>query len=126
MIKRGYRPDIDPQMIHPDDEGIINIEIKELERVEIRLEGTMGLAPLSLSNYSGFLVIEDRLRSLPIGATLDTKNGIFSWQPGPGLYGTYEFVFLKADGIDGRKVKLRVKILTKYIKEILEVKKMRR
>lgn len=74
----------------------------------------MGLAPLSLSNYYGFLVIDDRIRSLPVGSTLDSKNGIFSWQPGPGFYGTYEFVFIKVDGIDRRKVKLKVKILPKY------------
>jgi hypothetical protein len=59
-------------------------EIKELERVEFRFEGTMGLAPLS--TYTGFLVIGDQLKSLPIGSTLDTKNGIFTWQPGPGFY----------------------------------------
>jgi hypothetical protein len=50
----------------------------------------------------------------------------FSWQPGPGFYGTYEFVFLKADGSDRRKVRLRIKILPKYIKEILEVEKLKR
>jgi hypothetical protein len=105
-----------PQEVYPDDEGIINIEIKELERVEVQFEGTMGLAPLS--TYTGFLVIGDRLRSLPVGSTLDTKSGIFSWQPGPGFYGTYEFVFLTADGIDRKKVRVRVKILPKYIKDI--------
>jgi hypothetical protein len=98
--------------LFPDDEGIINIEIKELERVEFRFEGTMGLAPLS--SYTGFLVIGDQLRSLPIGSTLDAKRGIFTWQPGPGFYGTYEFVFIKADGSDRRKVRLIIKILPKY------------
>ena len=64
--------------------------------------------------FAGFLVIDDCFRSLPVGSTLDTNRGIFSWQPGPGFYGTYEFVFIKADGINGRKVRVRVKILPKY------------
>jgi hypothetical protein len=72
----------------------------------------MGLAPLS--NYTGFQVIDDCFRSLPIGSTLDTKRGIFSWQPGPGFYGTYEFVFIKADGSDRREIKVKVKILPKH------------
>ena len=72
----------------------------------------MGLAPLS--TYTGFLVIDNHLRSLPIGSTLDTRNGVFSWQPGPGFYGTYEFVFIKANGIARRKVRVRVKILPKH------------
>ncbi|UCH97571.1 MAG: hypothetical protein JSV88_12175, partial [Candidatus Aminicenantes bacterium] len=111
ILKKGFNENKSPQEIYPDDEGIINIEIKELERVEIQLEGTMGLAPLS--NYIGFLVIGDQLRSLPIGSTLDTKNGIFYWQPGPGFYGVYDFVFIKRDGIDRRKVRVIVKILPK-------------
>ena len=109
--KRGFCRDIDQPIIHVDDNGIIEIKIKELERVEFRFEGTMGLAPLS--TYTGFLVIDDCFRSLPIGSTLDTNRGIFSWQPGPGFYGTYEFVFIKTDGIDRRRVRLRVKILPK-------------
>jgi hypothetical protein len=94
------------------ENGLINIEIKELERVEFRFEGTMGLAPLS--TYTGFLVIDDCLRPLPIGSTLDTNRGIFTWQPGPGFYGTYEFVFIKTDGSERRKIRVRVKILPKY------------
>jgi hypothetical protein len=31
---------------------------------------------------------------LPIGSTLDTRNGVFYWQPGPGFIGTYRFIFV--------------------------------
>jgi hypothetical protein len=110
-VRKGYNEGLERQAIYPDDEGIINIEIKELERVEFQLEGTMGLAPLS--TYTGFLVIGDRLRSLPAGSTLDTKRGIFTWQPGPGFYGTYKFVFIKTDGSERRKVRVLVKISPK-------------
>jgi Leucine-rich repeat (LRR) protein len=111
ILKEGFNEKKRPQAIYHDDNGIIEIEIKELERIVIQLEGTMGLAPLS--NCTGFLVIDHRFRSLPIGSTLDTKRGVFSWQPGPGFYGTYEFIFIKADGSDRRKVRVRIKILPK-------------
>lgn len=124
ILKKGFNENKRPKAIYTDNEGIINIEIKELERVEFQFEGTMGLAPLS--TYTGFLVIGDRLSPLPIGSNLDTKRGIFSWQPGPGFYGTYEFAFIKADGSDRRKVRVRVNILPKYSKEILEGEKLRR
>jgi hypothetical protein len=89
-------PSIAPVPIHPDpaargtDEGIITIEIKELEPVQIRLfpgGGAAGLAPL----YSA------PLYSLPIGSTLDTERGIFYWQPGPGFVGHYRLVFSGKD-----------------------------
>jgi hypothetical protein len=111
LIKKGYSQDFIPEEIYPDNNGIITVEIKELERVELRFEGTMGLAPLS--TYSGFQVIGDQLKTLPAGSTLDTEKGIFYWQPGVGFYGIYEFVFIKADGTDQRK--LRVKILPKHL-----------
>jgi hypothetical protein len=110
-VRKGYNEGLERQDIYPDDDGVIGIEIKELERVEFQLEGTMGLAPLS--TYTGFLVIGDRLRSLPAGSTLDTKRGIFTWQPGPGFYGTYKFVFIKTDGSERRKVRVLVKISPK-------------
>jgi hypothetical protein len=31
--------------------------------------------------------------SVPTGSTWDTANGIFYWQPAPGLLGRYRLVF---------------------------------
>jgi hypothetical protein len=101
-IKKGYNREIESQILYPDEDGVVNIRIRELEPVEIRLsEGTRGLAPLS--NYSesstgftaGFHLIGNRLAPLPIGSFLDSKSGIFSWQPGPGYLGHHELVFFK-------------------------------
>ena len=95
-----------------------------MERVEVQLDGNRNEVETKvkvekkevghLEFFTGFLVIDDCLKALPIGSTLDTKRGIFSWQPGPGFYGTYEFVFIKADGIKRRKVRVRIKILPKH------------
>jgi hypothetical protein len=87
-IKKGCNPDAEPMAVYPDDEGVITIKIKELERVEIHLfESTLNVEPRTLN-----------ISFLPIGSTLDRKNGVFCWQPGPGFIGEYEFVFLCKTG----------------------------
>jgi hypothetical protein len=75
-VKKGYDKNIPPQVIYPDEDGVINIETGELERVEIHFSKPT-------SNIS----------RLPVGSTLDIGNGIFYWQPGPGFIGNYHLVF---------------------------------
>jgi hypothetical protein len=104
IMKKGCSRNFIPKEIYPDKNGIITVEISELERVEI---------DLGFPNLMGFHVIGDQLKPLPIGSFIDRENGIFCWQPGVGFYGIYEFVFIKTGGIDCRKVNLRVKILPK-------------
>jgi hypothetical protein len=77
-VIKGYKKNAAPQMVYPDENGIITVEIKELERLEIHF-------PASPVNS---------LSPLPVGSTLDKGRGIFYWQPGPGFRGVYEFVFL--------------------------------
>ncbi|MFC2146462.1 fibronectin type III domain-containing protein, partial [Acidobacteriota bacterium] len=123
-VKKGYNREIEPQVLHPDENGVVNIRIRELERVEIRLsEGTRGLAPLSErrkfshSSWTGFQVIGSQLRSLPIGSFLDTETGIFSWTPGPGHYGLYTLIFVKrgmASPGEGKKYHIHIKILPRF------------
>ena len=84
-IKYGYGENKAPEFIHPDDNGIISIKIRELERIEIHLDG---------SNYTGHQLVGNRLKRLPIGSFLDTQQGIFYWTPGPGFIGVYELVFI--------------------------------
>jgi hypothetical protein len=67
---------------------ISNFTIKELEYVALRLGDT------NQTVLRGFLEINDRLNPLPIGSTLDTKNGVFFWHPGPGFLGRYNLVFV--------------------------------
>jgi subtilisin family serine protease len=107
-IKEGYHPNAEPVAVYPDDKGMITIEIKELERIEIRLfpVGAAGPGPL----YSGFQVIGSQLKPLPIGSTLDMERGIFYWQPGPGFLGQYEFVFTKNPSPHEVKIKKTIKI----------------
>jgi len=67
---------------------INNLTIKELEYVALRLSDK------DQSVTRGFLAMNDRLSPLPIGSTLDTKNGIFFWHPGPGFLGQFNLVFV--------------------------------
>ena len=66
--------------LEPDDNGVLKIEMQELERVE-----------LELSAYEGHLLVAGEKHPLPIGSTL--KDGVFYWQAGLGFLGDYELVF---------------------------------
>jgi phosphodiesterase/alkaline phosphatase D-like protein len=67
---------------------ISNLTIKELEYVALQLVDE------DQSVTRGFLAVNDRLNPLPIGSTLDIKNGIFFWHPGPGFLGQFNLVFV--------------------------------
>jgi len=85
------------------------------------------------TSYVGYLVVGDELRSLPIGSTLAPEVHIppsdepsltqryvhpsswtFSWMPGPGFLGDYDFVFVGKDAAGSMmKTRVRIRILPK-------------
>jgi len=68
----------------------------------------------SEASYEGYVVMNGRMRPLPVGSTLDRSTGTFTWQPGPGFVGSYELVFLRTGsaGIQTR-IPVNVKISPK-------------
>ena len=74
-----------------DKKEINNLEVNELGHIEISLPGCM----------EGYMVVGEERRALPVGSTLDTVNGVFYWNPGPGFVGNYtlEFVCSGSDGV---------------------------
>jgi hypothetical protein len=88
-IKKGYRNDAETREMFPDDKGIIHIQMKELERVELHFGAGKQL--------SGWMMVGDRFKSLPIGSTLDPENGIFYWGAGHGFCGVYPLIFVDRD-----------------------------
>jgi hypothetical protein len=90
-LKRGYDHDSASQILYPDKKGIIHIEIKEDERIEIELRDPGS----GTTRYFGYLPVGQEMRRLPIGSFLDSSNGIFYWQPGPGYIGMYQLVFIE-------------------------------
>jgi hypothetical protein len=115
FLKKGYYPHTKLVEVYPDDKGIITIEIRELERIEVRLfpVGTAGLAPLLFC--TGYQLAGSQLRPLPIGTTLDREKGIFYWQPGPGFIGKYQLVFLeKRKNREMTRKNIIIKIVPKF------------
>jgi hypothetical protein len=66
--------------LEQDDNGVLKVEMQELERIE-----------LELGAYEGHLLVAGEKHPLPIGSTL--KDGVFYWQAGLGFLGDYELVF---------------------------------
>jgi hypothetical protein len=126
MIKE-YRNGKYPQEMYPDDRGIISIEIKELERVDIFLDNSQTTIPdLPLptrhspgtnNKYFGYLMVGNKLKPLPIGSYLDTNNGVFYWLPGPAFIGEYGFVFTrKNQNGEKSRMNINIKIEPIYVK----------
>jgi hypothetical protein len=116
-VKKGCARNIEPQKVYPDDNGIITIETRELERVVIHLDGIEDKIEIAKKikdnskSYIGYLVINNELRRLPIGSTFDTETGTFYWQPGPAFIGRYDFVFIqKGLEVEWQKKLIRVVI----------------
>ena len=85
-------------------DGLLRIEIPEVNRIEIELGGASeaaALGPNGIARYTGYMVIGKNLRPLPVGSTLDRSTGRFSWMPGPGFLGPYDLVFIRRAGPAG-------------------------
>jgi hypothetical protein len=112
-LKRGYDADAASQALYPDDQGIVKIEIKEDERIEIGLRD-QDKQPGAYRN-SGYLALGRERRKLPAGSFLDASKGIFHWQPGPGYIGEYRLVFIeKSPNGKTAKKQIRVVIIPKF------------
>jgi hypothetical protein len=68
-----------------DGEGVRQVRLNELSRLELRL------GPVD----AGYLVANGTLRDLPIGSSLDASRGVFAWAPGAGYFGTYDLAFVR-------------------------------
>jgi hypothetical protein len=106
-VKKGCDRNAGTRLLYPNHEGIITIQSREDQRVEVYLGGNL----LSDANtVSGYMLVSDHLRPLPIGSTLDTSRGIFYWQPCAGFLGQYRFVFFE-ETTDGRFKKKLVTVV---------------
>ena len=137
-VKKGYNRSAMSQEVYPDKDGVIHIEIREVERVALSLDPDPSLLNFELiqidsdqpllkadqkesmsqspePSYSGYVRVQDELRSLPIGSTFDSQRGIFYWQPGPGFLGEYEFVFIRQSRTSQKeKIRVHVSIRPKF------------
>jgi hypothetical protein len=106
-LKKGYKASSHQNSCYPGSDGIITIEIKEGERIEIQNTST--------GYYCGYMVVGDQLKPLPVGSFLDTNRGVFYWQVGVGFIGEYRLVFIeKSENGEFRKKHIKVMINPKY------------
>ncbi|MDW7760063.1 MAG: hypothetical protein SCM96_05425 [Acidobacteriota bacterium] len=131
-VKTGYSENVAAEAAAPDQRGIVRLAVHEVDRIEIALgDGAaaepgvpvsetppLTVLPVSRNHgrpldtgvaHTGFLVVGDELRTLPIGSRLDPRTGLFTWQLGPGFLGEYTLVFLR-DHNNGLNDRITVKI----------------
>jgi hypothetical protein len=83
LLSRGYGEL--PEMLPASDGGTDTVEIRQGERIELRLPRGFAAA------YQ--VVTDGQQRDLPAGSTWDAASGIFYWQPAPAFLGRYRIVF---------------------------------
>jgi hypothetical protein len=105
-VRRAFTPERAVAIAMPQFTGTIAVKAAEMEQVELRLanEFTTGSG-----SYEGYMVVGGELRPLPSGSALDVAQGVFTWQPGPGFVGAYDFLFVRTDAA-GAKTKVPVKV----------------
>ncbi len=109
VVKKGYDGNAGAEVLYPGPGGIIDVQIREDQRVEIYLRsGLFSEAGV----VSGYMITGERLQLLPIGSTLDNGRGIFYWQPCAGFFGHYRFVFVEK-AADGKVTKKLVNVVIK-------------
>jgi hypothetical protein len=99
-IVKGYETEVKPgeiEMNYPDEQGIITVETRELDRVEVQF----GDSSQSKKLY-GWLLVGNQFRPLPIGSYLDSTNNTFYWQIGLVFKGKYHLFFIEEDQYGNR------------------------
>jgi hypothetical protein len=96
LVARGYGHL--PEVVEPDAAGARSVELKQGERIELRV-------PRGFETV--YQIVNGQQRALPIGSTWDAGGGTFSWQPAPGFFGRYRFVFSNGRG----RINVRVVVL---------------
>lgn len=87
-------------------EGPQHLEVEQMERIKIKLQGEGS------NRFIGWGL--DETKSLPVGSTLDSENGIFYWSIGPGFLGLHILHFAVSDGeYRSQPVKISIRIIPK-------------
>jgi hypothetical protein len=89
LVQTGYNEDSLLMAANLDENGMNQVKVREMERVEIHLTG-----PAQDCRVDGYLALGNRVMALPVGSNLDSRTGVFSWIPGPGHLGHFHLVFV--------------------------------
>lgn len=84
--RRGFDLNAPLEVFSPDPDGHLTIQSEQLNRIELQTRATKA-----------FLRTASGVTGLPIGSRLQ-RDGTFTWQPGVGFIGAYDFVFQTPQG----------------------------
>jgi hypothetical protein len=112
-VKRGYNAAAPLLTVYPDRKGFHAVRVRESEPMHVHLDEFDNHHPGT--EFSGYMIVADALKPLPVGSTLDREKGIFHWLPAPGFLGEYRLVFIKEEepGLMTRK-ELIITVIPKY------------
>jgi Tol biopolymer transport system component len=85
--RRGWDLDAPFGLFGAGATGVTVIRSEEVNRVELQLGD---------GSYAGYLRTPAGLTSLPAGSRLDAATNTFTWAPGVGFVGRYDFVFVRS------------------------------
>ena len=84
-VKKPASDNRTPEMVFPEWSGEIRIRTRETEQVEVRLASQFDD---SEANYEGYVVMNGRMRPLPVGSTLESDLGDLLVAARPRLCGS--------------------------------------
>ncbi len=111
-LKRGFADDPSAEAAYPEADGWIRTEIPAVSRLAVYVNQGDSIesgeerkdrarrirreaaASSEAGRYAAYEIVLGELRPLPIGASIDARDGILYWQPGPGFSGEYRFVIV--------------------------------
>jgi hypothetical protein len=99
--RTGWSSEAPDRTYAADVNGRVVVDGEELGLFNLRpgaADASYGLASSSGGTYAGYLRAGDALGPLPVGSRLDPDSGAFTWQPGVGFAGPYDFVFTRCPG----------------------------
>jgi len=95
MGRRGFDLDTPYRTYRPDASGRGTVQSEELDRIELLVGARDGFMRPELP--------------LPAGSHLDRQTGTFTWMPGAGFVGAYDFVFFTDRGARDVRIVLNPK-----------------
>jgi Tol biopolymer transport system component len=85
--RRGWDREAPHESFAAGATGVVTIRSEEVNRIELQLGS---------GDHTGYLRTPAGLAPLPIGSRLDAATNTFTWAPGVGFVGRYDFVFVRS------------------------------
>jgi hypothetical protein len=107
-LMRGFNLNGVFEHISTDTAGIARTNTKQWERVEIHLPR------VAASDHMVCLMVNAKCRPLPVGASIDKKNGILYWHVPNAYKGDFDLVFLQpGSGVASVRISAGSEVVTK-------------